>query len=293
MMRVASWSIIEPMFNPTVIVHVIVGKRKLPFTLGVSVNTAITLGIVVSLKTIKTNRVAPKWGFNPFLSNSIDFNETNIAGVITALTLTLCHHRPVKKSSFTVHTLAPKSESGLPGNMAAGLLGELAAFVTCCCGGWAGDGAARLVDPIVKPESPEPGEKLEPETRRPHRDINTWWNLHVIYSSTTRYVVVGRAKLVHWSYYKRHDRDFPLKLARLFLGLIYTWPSPISILNVFTCWKCIGLGVCLGLMARSQTWRQVWLRIPLPGDFSQIDLWLQLYNAESSHWTKTGTDTCP
>ena len=61
----------------------------------------------------------------------------------------------------SVRTLTPWSESGLPGNM-AGLSGALVTLVTCC---WDGDGAVRPVDPIVNPDSPEPGEKLEPETK--------------------------------------------------------------------------------------------------------------------------------
>ena len=43
------------------------------------------------------------------------------------------------------------------------------------------------------------------------------------------------------------------------------------------------------LIARSHTRRRVQVPIPVPG----ISLWLQLYNAESAHWTKTGTDTHP
>ena len=65
---------------------------------------------------------------------------------------------------YSVRTLTLWSESGLPGNMAR-LSGALVKLVTC---GWDGDGAARPVDPIVNPDSPEPGEELEPETKGPH-----------------------------------------------------------------------------------------------------------------------------
>ena len=47
------------------------------------------------------------------------------------------------------------------------------------------------------------------------------------------------------------------------------------------------------VMAHSHTERWVRVLIPLPGDFPWIDLWLQLYYVESSHLTKTGTDTHP
>ena len=61
----------------------------------------------------------------------------------------------------SVRTLTPWSESGLPGNI-AGLSGALVTLATC---GWDGDSAFWPVDPIVNPDSPEPGEKLEPETK--------------------------------------------------------------------------------------------------------------------------------
>ena len=42
-------------------------------------------------------------------------------------------------------------------------------------------------------------------------------------------------------------------------------------------------------MAHSHTHRRVQVQIPLPGDSPR----LQLYDVESSHWIKTGTDTLP
>ena len=63
------------------------------FTLSVSVNAAMMPAMLVWLKTVETNKVAPEWGCNPFCSDSIDFSESCIASVITALhfvlTLTL------------------------------------------------------------------------------------------------------------------------------------------------------------------------------------------------------------
>ena len=37
----------------------------------------------------ENNRVTPEWGCNPFLSDSIDFNESCITSVVVALRLTL------------------------------------------------------------------------------------------------------------------------------------------------------------------------------------------------------------
>ena len=43
-------------------------------------------------------------------------------------------------------------------------------------------------------------------------------------------------------------------------------------------------------MACSHTRRRIPIRIPVPGDFPRIVLWLQLYYAESSNRTQNGDD---
>ena len=62
-----------------------IASIKGSFTPSVSVNVELTL----SLKSMKTNRVAPEWDCNPFWSDSILFNESYVTNVIAALTLTL------------------------------------------------------------------------------------------------------------------------------------------------------------------------------------------------------------
>ena len=61
---------------------------KGPFIPSVSVNAAMTLSILFSLKTIQLLQN----GFAPFSSDSIVFNENRIASVIAALTLMLGMH---------------------------------------------------------------------------------------------------------------------------------------------------------------------------------------------------------
>ena len=53
------------------------------------VNAAMNVEILMSLKPMETNTVAPEWGCNPFWSNSIVFNEICIASIIVGLTLKL------------------------------------------------------------------------------------------------------------------------------------------------------------------------------------------------------------
>ena len=44
--------------------------------------------ILVSLKTMETNRITPEKGSNPFWNGSITFNESCVASVIAALRVT-------------------------------------------------------------------------------------------------------------------------------------------------------------------------------------------------------------
>ena len=63
-------------------------SNKGPFTPRVRVNSAMTLA------TWQTNSVAPEWCCNPFWSDSVDFKQSYIASVITALTRTLYVNGP-------------------------------------------------------------------------------------------------------------------------------------------------------------------------------------------------------
>ena len=56
----------------------------------------MTLDILVLLKTMETNRVASEWGYNPFWSISVVFNERCIASVIAGLILRPCKRGNVK-----------------------------------------------------------------------------------------------------------------------------------------------------------------------------------------------------
>ena len=51
------------------------------------VNTAKTFVIQLLFKSMETNELTPKWGCNPFWSDSIDFNKRYVESVIAALTL--------------------------------------------------------------------------------------------------------------------------------------------------------------------------------------------------------------
>ena len=54
-------------------------KSKGPITTSITVNAAMTLSILVSLKTRRTNRDTPEWGCNPFWRDFIVFNKITIA----------------------------------------------------------------------------------------------------------------------------------------------------------------------------------------------------------------------
>ena len=69
-------------------VSVVMSSRILfkgPFIPSISINAAMTLAILFSIKTT----VTPEWVCNPFSSNSTVFNENRITSITAALTLTL------------------------------------------------------------------------------------------------------------------------------------------------------------------------------------------------------------
>ena len=58
------------------------------------VNAAVTLAILVLLRTIKESRVAPERSCKPFWRESTDFNENCVTSIASLLTLTFSVNGP-------------------------------------------------------------------------------------------------------------------------------------------------------------------------------------------------------